>query len=67
MRLILMMSALIATLGLGAVGAQASSLIGTSTTELCQTDGSETYCQVVDDGEEPDILGMLGEDLDDDD
>ena len=65
------MSAVMITLGLASVSVQASSLGIAETTELCQTDGSESYCRVLDHGDDDDgdvtgIVSMLAGDEDDD-
>ena len=69
----LAMLAVLVTLGLAPMSVQASSLGIAETTELCQTDGSASYCQVIDqnddddDDDEPSIVSsLLGSDEDDD-
>ena len=65
------MLAVMFTLGLASVSVQASSLGIAETTELCQTDGSERYCKVIDHSDDDDdaagVIGLLvgGEDDDD--
>lgn len=65
------MLAVLVTLGLASASVQASSLGFAETTELCQTDGSASYCQVIDqshddDDDESGIVSLLTGDEDDD-
>ena len=65
------MLAVLVTLGLASVSVQASSLGIAETTELCQTDGSESYCKVLDQSDDDDddaagIVSLLAGDEDDD-
>ena len=65
------MLAVLVTLGLASVSVQASSLGIAETTELCQTDGSESYCKVLDHSDDDDedasgIVSLLAGDEDDD-
>ena len=68
------MLAVLVTLGLASVSVQASSLGIAETTELCQTDGSASYCRVIDQSDDDDdddddelgIVSLLGGDEDDD-
>jgi hypothetical protein len=71
MKSMVAMLAVLVTLGLAPVSVQASSLGIAETTELCQTDGSESYCKVLDhsgdeDDDVPGIVSLLAGDEDDD-
>ena len=54
MKSIAAMLAVLVTLGLASVSVQASSLGIAETTELCQTDGSASYCRVIDQSDDDD-------------
>ena len=65
------MLAVMITLGVASASVQASSLGIAETTELCQTDGSASYCEVIgqshdDDDDVPGIVSLLASDDDDD-
>lgn len=71
MKSMMAMLAVLVTLGLAPVSVQASSLGIAETTELCQTDGSESYCKVLDQTDDDDddasgIVSLLAGDEDDD-
>ena len=71
MKSMMAMLTVMITLGLAPVSVQASSLGIAETTELCQTDGSESYCKVLDQTDDDDddasgIVSLLAGDEDDD-